>query len=156
MSCLPIQIDFEEKVVYVFPEYVGYPKDKRNNTPAFTRWIASQLVKDGHVGGVLITGDPAGAARSTQTEEGVNNYTIANKNLSNAVLKPKIQLLSRQPAMVTRLEFENELLGGYKGWKILVDARCHRLIEDFVYQKKYPDGTKEKKKVLCPEERSGF
>ena len=37
MSCLPIQIDFDNKVVYVFPEYVGYPKDKRNNTPAFTR-----------------------------------------------------------------------------------------------------------------------
>ncbi len=148
MSCLPIQIDFDNKVVNIFPEYVGYPKDKRNNTPAFTKYISSQLVAEGHVGGVLLTGDPAGLARSTQTEEGVNNFTIANKNLTNTVLKPKVQLLSKQPAMITRLEFANEMFAGYNGWKIRIDARCHRLIEDFVYQKKNPDGTKEKKKVL--------
>lgn len=148
MSCLPIQIDYEEKCVYVFPEYIGYPKDKRNNTPTFTRWIASELVKEGQVGGVLITGDPAGLARSTQTEEGVNNFTIANRNLTNAVLRPKIQLLNKQPAVVTRLEFINELLNRYKDWKVYIDARCHRLTEDFVYQRKNPDGTKEKKKIL--------
>ena len=148
MSCLPLQIDFEEKRIYVFPEFVGYPKDKRNNTPAFTRWIASELVAQNHVGGVLLTGDPAGLARSTQTEDGVNNFTIANKNLTNMVLRPKIQLLTKQPAIVTRLEFVNELLHNFQGWQILIDARCHRLIEDLVYQKKNPDGTKEKKKVL--------
>lgn len=149
MSCLPIQIDYEEKEVRIFPEYVGYPKDKHNNTPAFTRWVAGLLVREGHIGGVLLTGDPAGASRSTQTEDGVNNFTIASKNMTNAVLNPKIQLLSKQPAMVTRLEFVNELLGGYHEWKVYIDARCHRLTEDFVYQKKNPDGTKEKKKVLA-------
>lgn len=148
MSCLPLQIDYENKKIYIYPEYVGYPKDKRNNTPSFTKWIASQLVADGHIGGVLITGDPAGLARSTQTEEGVNNFTIASKNMTNAVLKPKVQLLNKQPAMITRLEFGNEILNGFQGWQILIDARCHRLTEDFVYQKKNPDGTKEKKKVL--------
>lgn len=147
MSCLPIQIDYEEKVMRVFPEFVGYPKDKKNNTPSFTKWIAAQLVAQGHIGGVLLTGDPAGLARSTQTEEGVNNFTIANKNMTNAVLRPKIQLLSKQPAMVTRLEFVNEILSGFSGWRVEIDARCHRLIEDFSYQKKNPDGTKEKKKV---------
>lgn len=148
MSCLPIQMDYDNKVIYVFPEFVGYPKDKHNNTPTFTKWIAQMLVAKGHVGGVLITGDPAGAARSTQTEEGVNNFTIANKNLTNAVLRPKIQLLSKQPAVITRLEFINEVFTGYKGWSVQIDARCHRLTEDFIYQKKNPDGTKEKKKVL--------
>ena len=133
--------------MYIFPEYIGYPKDKRNNTPAFTRWIASQLTQENHIGGVAITGDPAGAARSTQTEEGVNNFTIAKKNLTNTVLDPKVQLLSKQPAIITRLEFVNELLAGYQGWKVMIDPRCHRLIEDFVYQKKNPDGTKEKKKM---------
>lgn len=148
MSCLPIQIDYDNKTIYVFPEFVGCPKDKRNNTPAFTRWIASQLVVDGQVGGVLLTGDPAGLSRSTQTEEGVNNFTIANKNMTNAVLRPKVQLLNKQPAHITRLEFVNELLNGYDGWKLFMDARCHRLTEDMIYQKKNPDGTKEKKKVL--------
>lgn len=148
MSCLPMQFDYDNKKIYIYPEYVGYPKDKRNNTPAFTKWIASQLVADGHVGGVLLTGDPAGLARSTQTEEGVNNFTIASKNMTNAVLRPKVQLLNKQPAMITRLEFMNEVLTGFQGWQVFIDARCHRLTEDFVYQKKNPDGTKEKKKVL--------
>ena len=148
MSGLVMQIDWDEKVVYILWEYVGYPKDKHNNTPSFTKWIANDLKAMNHMGGVLLTGDPAGLARSTQTEEGVNNFTIANKNLTTENLRPKIQLLTKQPAQITRLEFVNELLNGYQGWRVQIDARCHRLTEDFVYQKKNPDGTKEKKKVL--------
>lgn len=148
MSCLPMQISFEDKKIYIFPEYIGYPKDKLNNTPDMSKWVCQQLIKQNHVGGVLITGDPAGLARSTQTAEGTNNYTIINKSMTSAGLRPKIQLLNKQPSHVVRLEFVNELLKGYSGWQILIDARCHKLIEDFSYQKKNPDGTKEKKKVL--------
>lgn len=148
MTCLPMQIDYENKVVYIFPEFIGRAKDKLNNTPSFTRWIANQLIGWGHLGGVLVTGDPAGLARSTQTEDGVNNFTITTKNLSNANLRPKLQLLSKQPAQSTRLEFVNELFERYEGWCIEIDLKCHRLTEDFIYQKKNPDGTKEKKKVM--------
>lgn len=148
MTCLPMQFDYENKKVYVLSEFIGSAKDKLNNTPAFTRWVANELLKWGHVGGVLITGDPAGLARSTQTEDGTNNFTIASKNFTEANLNPKIQLLSKQPAQITRLEFVNELFTGYDGWSIEIDIRCHRLTEDFIYQKKNPDGTKEKKKVL--------
>lgn len=148
MTCLPMQFDYEKKKVYIFPELIGRPKDKLNNTPAFTRWIAGTLLGWRHLGGVLITGDPAGLARSTQTEDGVNNFTIAIKNLKADGFNPKLQLLSKQPAQVTRLEFVNELFEGFDGWTIDIDAKCHRLTEDFVYQKKNPDGTKEKKKVL--------
>lgn len=148
MSCLPLQIDFDEKKIYIFTEYVGYPKDKLNNTPAMATWVASQLLKRGHVGGILLTGDSAGLERSTQTQEGTNNYTIIKKAFQEAGLRPKIQLLNKQPSHVIRLEFVNELLKGYNGWQIMIDARCHRLIEDFSYQKKNPDGTKEKKKVV--------
>lgn len=148
MTCLPMQFDYERKIVYVFPELIGRPKDKLNNTPAFTRWVANTLIEWGHLGGVLVTGDPAGLARSTQTEDGVNNFTIAIKNLRENGLNPKLQLLSKQPAQITRLEFVNELFEGFDGWTIEIDVKCHRLTEDFVYQKKNPDGTKEKKKVL--------
>ena len=148
MTCLPIQIDYEKKEFYVFPEFIGRPIDKLNNTPAFTRHIKKKLTEEWcHSGGVLITGDPAGLARSTQTEEGVNNFTIANKNLNTSNLRPKIQLLHKQPAIVTRLEFINELFSGYNGWKVFIDLRCRRLTEDFIYQRKNEDGTKEKKKV---------
>lgn len=148
MTCVPMQIDYANKIVYIFPEFIGRAKEKLNNTPAFSKWVAKHLVEWNHVGGVLVTGDPAGLARSTQTEEGVNNFTIVTKNLSLRNLKPKLQLLSKQPAQITRLEFVNELFDSYDGWSVQIDIRCRRLTEDFIYQKKNPDGTKEKKKVL--------
>ena len=149
MTCLPMQFDYENKEVCVFPEIIGFAKEKLNNTPAFSRHIRKLLVSEwNHMGGVLVTGDPAGLARSTQTEDGVNNFTIILKELNSYNLNPKLQLLNKQPAIVTRLEFINELLSGYDGWKVYIDLRCRRLTEDFVYQKKNEDGTKEKKKVL--------
>lgn len=148
MTCLPIQIDYESKQIRIFPEFIGRAKEKLNNTPSFTRWVAKQIVGWNHMGGVLVTGDPAGLARSTQTEDGVNNFTIAVKNFTSANLRPKLQLLSKQPAQSTRLEFVNELFDRFEGWDVEIDVKCRRLTEDFVYQKKNPDGTKEKKKVL--------
>lgn len=150
MSCEMIQINYGEKKFRVIREFIGYPEKKLNNTPAFTRYIAAQLMAIGHYGGLIITGDPAGAARSTQTEEGVNNYTIAAKNLTTNILRPKVQLLSKQPSMVTRLEFINEVFEGFKGWDFEIDLTCRKLTVDFIYQKKNEDGTKEKLKVQDP------
>lgn len=36
------------------------------------------------------------------------------------------------------------------GWEIQIDMRCRRLTEDFIYQKKNEDGTKNKAKVTDP------
>ena len=58
-----------------------------------------------------------------------------------------MKLLSKQPAMKTRLEFINELFEGFHGWQIFIDIRSRRFTDDLVYQKKNADGTKEKKKV---------
>ena len=99
---------------------------------------------------MVITGDPAGIARSTQTEEGVNNYTIIKDNLKNSVLRPQIKLLSKQPPQAVRLEFINALFNGYGGWSIQIDMRCRKFTEDLVYQQKNSDGTKVKKKVTNP------
>lgn len=148
MSALPIQIDYSGKNIYIFPEYVGRPEKKENNTPAFSRMLGKSLMADRHIGGVILTGDPAGASRSTQTEDGVNNFTIARDNLSNCKITSRVEMFNKQPAHTTRLEFVNEIMNGYEGWHLYIDVRCRRLTEDFVYQKKNPDGTKEKKKVL--------
>ena len=150
MSCEMIQVDYEGKKFRVLKEFIGLPEKKLNNTPAFTRFISSQLMSLGHYGGLIITGDPAGAARSTQTEDKTNNFTIAAKNLSTAILDPKTQILSKQPAQVTRLEFINDLFNGFEGWTIEIDLTCRRLTTDFIYQKKNEDGTKEKLKVIDP------
>ena len=150
MSTLSVQIDYEQKKVYVLDEILGRPEDKENNTPKLSRKIANKYLTENHLGGLFITGDPAGLARSTQTEEGVNNYTIIMNNMASPTLKVKKKLLAKQPPQITRLEYVNGLLDGYDGWEIQIDMRCRRLTEDLVYQKKNADGTKSKAKVTDP------
>lgn len=149
MSTLSFQIDYENKKVYVLEENLGKPKEKENNTPALSKKISKKYLTEQHVGGLVITGDPAGLARSTQTEDGVNNYTIIIDNMSES-LRPKLKLLNKQPPQTTRLEFVNNIFTGFDGWEILIDMRCRRLAEDLTYQTKNSDGTKCKKKVLDP------
>ena len=150
MSCLAFQIDYDKKNVYVLEEILGQPDKKENNTPALAKKVRKKYLNEQHVGGLLVTGDPAGLARSTQTEEGVNNFTIIMSNLEDPILRPKKKILKRQPAQVTRLEFINALFGGYDGWHIMIDMRCRRFTEDMIYQKKNSDGTKCKPKVQDP------
>lgn len=150
MSEMEFQINYEKKEIYLLSENLGRPEDKENNTPRLASKIKEQHIQNQHLGGIIITGDPAGLARSTQTEEGVNNYTIIVDNMRNAVLRPRIKLLQRQPPQATRLEFVNAILNSYDGWKFMADIRCRKFTEDMVYQQKNPDGTKSKKKVLNP------
>ena len=150
MSELEFQIDFEKKRIYILEENIGKPEDKENNTPKLAKKVREKMLEKQHLGGVIITGDPAGCARSTQTEEGVNNYTIIQDNLKNSVLNPNIKLLQKQPPQAVRLEFINALFNGYNGWKIQIDMRCRKLTEDLIYQQKNSDGTKVKKKVVNP------
>ena len=142
-TCIIGQIDYDHKKVYIIDEILGRPKDKLNNTPAFSKMISDSLVARGHLGGVLITGDPAGLSRTTITEEGVNNYTVIKKYMDEDVLRPQVQLLSKQPAHTTRLDFINQLFeGNVDGWEIQIDFRCHKLIEDLLRQRRNEDGTK--------------
>lgn len=150
MSTLALQIDYENKKVYVIEETLGKPEEKENNTPKLARKLEAKYLNEGHIGGLLVTGDPSGLARSTQTEEGVNNYTIILGNMSSPILGTKKKLLSKQPSQTTRLEFVNALFNGYCGWSIEIDMRCRKLTEDLIYQKKNSDGTKSKKKVVDP------
>lgn len=148
MSCLMVQIDYENKVVYVLEEILGRPEDKENNTPRFAEKIKRKLLAIGHTGGVIVTGDPAGLSRTTTTEDGVNNYTILLSILDSPQLRPKKKLLSKQPSQITRLEFINDLFDGYQGWTIQIDLKCRKLIEDLINQRKEMDGSKSKAKVM--------
>lgn len=148
MSELDIQIDYENKKVYVLEENLGKPETKENNTPKLAAKLKEKYLNAQHIGGVIVTGDPAGLARSTQTEDGVNNYTIIVDNMRNPVLRPRIKLLQKQPPQAVRLEFVNAIFNGYDGWQVFVDMRCRKFTEDMVYQKKNADGTKCKAKVM--------
>jgi hypothetical protein len=149
MSSLVCQVDYDEKKLYVIEEILGKPDDKENNTPKLADKISEKYLKERHMGGILITGDPAGLARSTQTEEGVNNYTIILDHI-HPTLRASKKLLTKQPPQTTRLEFINNILGGDSDWEILIDMRCRKLTEDLIYQKKNEDGTKDKSKTSDP------
>lgn len=150
MSEMDFQIDYDKKEIYLLQENLGKPEDKENNTPKLAQKVKNIHLNNQHLGGIIITGDPAGLARSTQTEEGVNNYTIIVDNMNNAVLRPRIKLLQKQPPQARRLEFVNAILNGYDGWKFKADLRCRKFTEDMIYQQKNSDGTKCKQKVLNP------
>jgi PBSX family phage terminase large subunit len=131
MSSLTAQIDYENKKVYVLEEILGKPEHKENNTPALSRKMKNKLYRDKHIGGVDVTGDPAGLQRSTTNEDGVNNFTIILDTLGSGVLRPKLKLLKKQPPQVTLCDFVNEVFTGYDGWQIRIDVRhlhnCCRL-----------------------------
>lgn len=150
MSTLSLQIDYDAKKVYVLDEILGKPENKENNTPKLSQKVRDKYLTEKHTGGLLITGDPAGLARSTQTEEGVNNYTIILSNMKSPILRAHTKLLNKQPPQVPRLEFINGLFDGFDGWEIQIDMRCRKFIEDLIYQKKNADGTKNKSKVTDP------
>jgi len=147
MSTLLAQINYDKKEIYVIEEILGLPEKKENNTPALARKIQQKLYREKHIGGVDVTGDPAGLQRSTTNEDGTNNYTIITETLGKGVLKPKIKLLKKQPPQVTRCEFVNEVFEGFDGWKLMIDLRCRKLTEYLIYQLKNEDGTKCKAKV---------
>lgn len=143
-TAILIQIDYDAKNLFVLEEILGRPKEKTNNTPALAKIVSDTLMARGHLGGVIITGDPAGLGKTTATVDGVNNFTIIKQFMDNDVLRPRVELLTKQPAHVTRLDFINQLFEGYDGWSIQIDYRCHKLCEDFVRQMKNDDGTKSK------------
>lgn len=150
MGSLSVQIDYENKKIYFLEEILGKQESKENNTPKLSMKVREKFVREKHLGGILVTGDPAGLARSTQTDDGTNNFTIIMNNMKNTTLNPQLRLLRKQPPLVTRLEFVNAILNGYDGWSVLVDIRCRKLTEDLINQKKNSDGTKNKPKVTDP------
>ena len=135
MSTLLVQIDYENKKVYILEEILGKAEDKENNTPGLARKIQKKLYREKHIGGVDVTGDPAGLQRSTTSEDGVNNFTIIADIFGKGILRPKIKLLKKQPPQTKRCEFINELFSGFGNWEIQIDIRCRKLTEDLLYQR---------------------
>ena len=150
MSTLIAQINYDEKMVYIIEEVIGKAEEKENNTPALARKLKQKFYREKQIGGIDVTGDPAGLQRSTTNEDGINNYTIITDVFGKGVLRPRVKLLKKQPPQVTRCEFINEVFTGYDGWNIQIDIRCRKLTQDLIYQLKNEDGTKNKKKVTDP------
>lgn len=150
MSVLSAQVDYDNKKIYILEEILGKPEEKENNTPALARKVRMKLYRDKHIGGVDVTGDPAGLQRSTTSEDGINNYTIIVDTFGKGILRPKVKLLRKQPPQATRCEFVNEVFDGYGGWEIRIDIKCRKLTQDLIYQLRNEDGSKSKRKTTDP------
>lgn len=149
LSILVSQICYEKKEVYFIEEILGYPKDKRNNTPALSKFVFDKYRRSGHEDVFVITGDPAGLSRDSRVEEGVNQFTIIRSALTG--LHTQQRLLKTQPPQVLRGEWINEIFSNeLDGWKILIDLRCRKLTEDLIYQLSNEVGGKDKSKVKDP------
>lgn len=151
MSCLEVQVDYNNKKVYFLREHLGKPEDKLNGTAAFSRHLADKFSNIDHKESFLITGDPSGKAQKTVVEQGVNEYSIIKQSFDNEGLPNHENLLPGQPPHKQRGEFINDVLAGkVDGWEILIDLRCKKLIDDLSYQLSDEKGRKDKSKVKDP------
>lgn len=147
VSCLAIQIDAEERKIYVLEEILGRPEEKKNNT----KGIASKVldVYGDHRGGVMIYGDPANKRQDTRTEEGSNDYSILAREL--AELDPTLRIPIAHPPVKTRLEWINEVLANARdGWRVYIDMNCRKFTEDLIYGPADENGAKAKQRIRDP------
>ena len=55
MSTLSLQIDYDNKKIYVLDEILGKPESKENNTPKLSQKVRDKYLTEKHTGGLLIT-----------------------------------------------------------------------------------------------------
>lgn len=143
LSCLICQIDANKKKIYVLEEVLGRPP-KANKTAVTARMVTKKY--SGHMGGVLVYGDPSGKKRDTRSEEGFNDFTIIIRELRK--LRPSTRVPKSAPPVHLRGEWINEIFeNNLDGWEILIDMRCRRFTEDLIYGLADEDGGKDKTKV---------
>lgn len=100
-----------------------------------------------HAAGVFIYGDPSGRNQDTKMEDGFNNYSIIEMELTK--FKPDLRVARKHPAHVMRLNFINTIFeSSFNGINIEInDEKCTELITDLMFQKENADGTKLKEKT---------
>lgn len=113
-----------------------------------TKGLCQELMRlyMGHKSGMFIYGDPAGKSQDTRSEKGYNDYKIIENELS--IFKPTLRVASKHPPVVMRGNFINTIFqDGFNGISIIISDKCTHLINDFLFGKEAPDGTKHKEKA---------
>lgn len=99
-----------------------------------------------HEGSLFIYGDPSGRKRDTRSEEGTNDYSIILKALAD--LHPVSRIITKAPPVATRGQWISSVHErGLDGLEFLIDEGCTNTINDYIYLKEAPDGTKLKETV---------
>jgi phage terminase large subunit len=95
-----------------------------------------------HAAGVRIFGDASGKNDDTKHEKGFNCFTVIENNLSK--FHPTINVPSKNPPVMMRGLWINQILFGSSELKIFISDKCKNLINDFSYGKEAEDGGKAK------------
>jgi hypothetical protein len=99
-----------------------------------------------HHAGLFIYGDPSGKRQDTRQELGYNDYTIIKRELAH--YKPTLRLFEKAPSVVMRGNFMNLIFEtNYRGIEFFIDTSCKYTLNDYLYLKEAPDGTKLKSKA---------
>jgi hypothetical protein len=116
----------------------------RNTTMALCKEFSKKY--QNHQAGLFIYGDPSGKRADTRQEQGFNDYTIIKRELEK--YKPQLRLFEKAPAVVMRGNFMNLVFESrYRGITFLIDESCKHTLNDYLYLKEAPDGTKLKTKA---------
>jgi hypothetical protein len=134
------------KKAYKVKEFIT--KSPRNNSKGicseFMRWAPE------HNHGLFIYGDPSGKNEDTRSEEGINDYSIIQKELYK--YKPTLRIASSHPNPKMRADFINTIFEhGVNGIEIIISPDCHKTIDDLTFVKEDENGGKVKEKVRDPE-----
>lgn len=101
---------------------------------------------------VFIYGDRTSLKADTKLEKGQNFFTIIEDQLKKWGYKTKIRLPRKNPSVVSRGNFINEIFENKLfGISFTLDENCHRSIDDYENLKESSDGKKHKEKVKHPE-----
>ena len=113
--------------------------------------VCSMISKEysGHNAGMFIYGDATSQKSDTKIERGYNFFTLIIEYLKE--FKPQLRLMTANPSVVMRLQWINTWFEKETGGiTITIDESCKTAINDFLYVKESPDGTKNKQMTTNP------
>ena len=90
-------------------------------------------------------GDASGHSRSTKSEE--TDYQIVERMLRKWLHHGSDRTERKNPPVIKRRDFINNIFEGKTRWKILIDEACKKMVVDLTYIKQDPNGKKWKEKV---------
>ncbi|HEV9037591.1 MAG TPA: PBSX family phage terminase large subunit [Puia sp.] len=143
VSCGIFQV--EGKIMRMIGEIQLPPP--RNNTKA----VCKEIIRlyQGHIGGMMVTGDPAGRHKDTRGEDSYNDFDIIIGSL--AQFRPSLRVHTSAPPVVPRMNFINTVFeSGYNGISLTIGSHCEKMIADLLNGQEDGDGTKRKEKVRDP------
>jgi Terminase large subunit, T4likevirus-type, N-terminal len=166
ISDLPLHISFDDNVNPYLPMLIFQIEGKKvwvideitGITPNNTVMKVCEIfcMKYGsHKAGLFVYGDSTAKKEDTKLEKGYNFYTIIQDCLRN--FRPTMRILNSNPSVKMRGNFMNSIFeNNYNGIEIVINMACKKTIEDFVYLKEAPDGTKHKELEKDPYTKKSY